>query len=73
MNNLPAPKPLPFPPSIRQRQGWDSIAAVFDERAERERTLATFCRGQQRERHLMRAEVLDEAAAFCRRQAQQEG
>jgi len=72
MNNLPAPKVYPLPPRARVGKTWPEIADVFAERAERERQLAWEQLGvgdqYQFHRHMLKAETLDEAAAWCRAQ-----
>lgn len=72
MNNLPAPKVYPFPARHHLGKSWPEIADVFSERAERERNLAweRLAVGDEYQfhRHMLKAETLDEAAAFCRAQ-----
>jgi hypothetical protein len=72
MNNLPAPNVHPLPPRARLGQSWPEIADVFAGRAERERDLAwkQLATGDQYQfhRHILRAETLNEAAAWCRAQ-----
>jgi cytochrome c551/c552 len=72
MNNLPASTIHPFPPRHQVGKSWPEIADVFAGRAERERRLAweQLAHGceHQWHRHMLRAETLDEAAAFCRAQ-----
>jgi hypothetical protein len=72
MTQLPAPKIYPFPPRHQLGRSWPEIGQVFAERADRERglawqQLATGCE-YQFHRHMLKAETLDEAAAFCRAQ-----
>jgi cytochrome c551/c552 len=72
MNNLPASTIHPFPPRHQVGKSWPEIADVFAGRAERERKLAwewlSWGCQSQFQRHMLRAETLDEAAAFCRAQ-----
>lgn len=52
----------------RKREPWSEIARVFQERADLERALARSARDDLAERHCIRAEVLDESAAWARAQ-----
>jgi hypothetical protein len=76
MNNLPAPQVFPFPPRNQVGKSWPEIAAVFQERAERERRLAweklAWGDVDNFHRHVTRGEALDEAAAWCRGQDQRD-
>jgi hypothetical protein len=69
---VPTAKLHPFPPRNKLGKSWLEIAAVFAARAERERALGWEQLGagdeHQFHRHMLKAETLDEAAAFARKQ-----